>query len=132
MSLPSSSSSLFEEKSIFIPSIQKNILFKIGKNAEGNFRIIDLSKPEDLWFHVGDGLSSEHVVASITNLHNDEFRLDKKQLRDIVTQGCVLCKKHSKYNNKKELEIEYTEIKNVSKTDRTGMVCVKNIKYKHI
>jgi predicted ribosome quality control (RQC) complex YloA/Tae2 family protein len=110
----------YREESIFIPSLSKNILFRIGKNAEGNFQIIDLSKEDDLWFHIS-GASSAHVIAVVPY-----FALDKKQKRDLVKRGAVLCKKYSKYAGAKNVEIDYTEIRNVKKTDVVGSVIINH------
>jgi predicted ribosome quality control (RQC) complex YloA/Tae2 family protein len=110
----------YREESIFIPSLNKNVLFRIGKNAEGNFQIIDLSKCDDLWFHIS-GVSSAHVIAIVPC-----FTLDKKQKRDLVKRGAVICKKYSKYASSKDVEIDYTEVKNVKKTNTIGTVTIRD------
>jgi predicted ribosome quality control (RQC) complex YloA/Tae2 family protein len=105
----------------FIDSIKADIVFKIGGNAQENSDIIDASEPDDIWFHV-DNLPSEHVVASIPV----DKKLDKKQLSKIVTQGAVLCKQYSKYASQKNLNIVYTRIKDITKTDKVGCVIAQN------
>ena len=71
----------------FISALNSSIEFKIGQNAQDNFDIIDESNPNDLWFHLY-GESSCHVIAMI----DPEVKLDKKQKRQIITQGALLCK----------------------------------------
>jgi len=55
--------------------------------------------------------------------------MDKKQKRDIVTQGAVLCKQHSKYKSDKNVKIVYSMIKNIQKTAVVGQVRVSNPSY---
>jgi len=109
--------------SVFIDCIKTDIEFRIGENAKDNFEIIDAAMPTDIWFHI-DGLPSEHVIASIPA----DIVIDKKQRLKIAKQGAVLCKQYSKYASQKNLQIIYTEIKNVVKTDVVGKVEVSNSK----
>ena len=106
----------------YIPSIKDNIIYKKGGNAQDNFDLIDNSNGEDIWFHINDQ-SSAHIVASISNL---EFSLDKKQLRDIIKQGAVICKQYSRYKSCKNVEIVYTKIKDVEKSTPIGSVMIRH------
>jgi predicted ribosome quality control (RQC) complex YloA/Tae2 family protein len=108
---------------IFFTQIGRNIMFSVGNNASENFSVIDGSKDNDIWFHVKD-FSSCHVVASIP----EDVKLTKKDLKYIIKQGALLCKKYSKYSNVKDLAIIYTTINNVQKTDIIGSVLTSNIK----
>jgi len=112
---------MFTETNIWIPSLSQEIVFRCGKNAAGNFTIIDMSKPDDIWFHVS-GETSAHVIASIP----EEKKIDKKQKLHIIKQGAVLCKNISKYKNTKNLEIIYCKVVDLEKTDTLGLVIVKN------
>ena len=103
----------------YIPNLNMNITFYIGKNAAGNFDIIDLSKPRDIWFHI-DNSSSAHVIASIPNKFN------KKELKYIIKQGSLLCKQYSK---SQETTVVYTTLNNVVKTDIIGSVIICNSCY---
>lgn len=107
----------------FIQSLNNTIDFKIGQSAQDNFDIIDVSEPNDLWFHLY-GESSCHVIASI----NTEIKLDKKQKRQIITQGALLCKQYSRHKSAKNVNIIYTEIKNIEKTETIGTVQVNEQK----
>jgi predicted ribosome quality control (RQC) complex YloA/Tae2 family protein len=110
----------------FIQSLNKNVEYKIGENAEDNFNIIDHSHGDDIWFHV-QGASSTHVVASIYGMN-----LDKKHYRQIVTQGAVLCKQNSKYYAMSNLAIIYTTINNIEKSTPVGTVIPTSPKVKII
>lgn len=106
---------------IFIPSLEREILYSIGKNAKDNFRIIDMSNENDIWFHLEDYPSS-HIIAHISELP----KLNKKQFRQIIKQGAVLCKQKSKCYDK--TNVNYTIIKNITKTDIIGTVLTSNLK----
>jgi len=107
---------------IFVPGLNKVIQFYIGKNAKHNNEIIDASSEDDIWFHVKD-LPSSHIIAIIP-----EDITDKKDLQYIIRRGALLCKSRSKYNSIKKLDIIYTQVKNITKTEIEGMVIIKNEK----
>jgi predicted ribosome quality control (RQC) complex YloA/Tae2 family protein len=111
-------------KSEIISIDGENITFFIGGNAKENFEIIDSAKPDDLWFHVDD-LPSCHVIAAISDITDNK---SKKDIRYIVKQGALLCKKYSKYKSVYGLPITYTYISNVHKTDVVGSVITTNSK----
>lgn len=110
----------------YISALKKDIEFKVGENAQENFDLIDHSHGDDLWFHV-EGYSSGHVVANIYGLS-----LDKKQIRQIITQGAIVCKQQSKYYFMSNLAVLYTKINDVQKTDIIGTVITKGAKIKII
>lgn len=101
---------------ISIPSIKCDITFTIGQNADENDQIIDTACSNDIWFHV-DNKKSCHVIATVP----DNF--DRKNLKYIISQGAVLCKKHS-YPKEKSLPIVFTRVKNIQKTNTPGMVFI--------
>ena len=105
----------------YIDSIRSNIEFNIGQNVQENFKIIDDSKENYLWFHIHH-LPSCHVIACINDVY------DKKQLHKIAVQGAMLCKQYSKYKSDKGVEVMYTKVQNVSKTDIMGSVNVSDYK----
>jgi predicted ribosome quality control (RQC) complex YloA/Tae2 family protein len=107
--------------STYIPKMKSFVEFKIGMNAEENFKIIDESSPNDIWFHINNR-PSEHVVARIPE------NITKKGLSSIIKQGCNICKHHSKYSSEKNVEVIYTKIENITKTIIIGTVEVKNEK----
>ena len=118
----------------FIPSLKINLVYKIGSNAKNNFEIIDQSDPDDMWFHLKD-VSSCHVIACLRNIRftsrDDELpnfydinfdTLDKKEKQQIITQGALLCKQYSKLKSAKNVNVIYTKIEDVYKTDVVGSV----------
>jgi predicted ribosome quality control (RQC) complex YloA/Tae2 family protein len=110
----------------YIQSLKTDVTYNIGENSQENFDLIDKSHADDIWFHV-QGFSSGHVVASIYGLE-----LDKKQLRQIITQGAVICKQQSKYYFMSNLAVLYTRIYNIEKTNVMGTVSTRGAKIKII
>ena len=118
----------------FIPALKINLVYKIGKDAQNNFDLIDTADKNDLWFHLKD-VSSCHVIACLKNIqyttHEDELpnfydidfdNLDKKEKQQIITQGSLLCKQYSKLKSTKKVNVIYTKIEDVYKTDVKGTI----------
>jgi predicted ribosome quality control (RQC) complex YloA/Tae2 family protein len=109
-------------ETIFIQSIKREITFHIGKTQAENFVVIDKGNEHDIWFHAKND-SSCHVVC---NLPDD---IDKKEMRYIITAGALLCKNNTnKLKSLKNIEIIYTQIKNITKTKIPGCVETQNVK----
>ena len=109
-------------ETIFIPALKREITFYIGKNQSENFEVIDNGSDDDLWFHV-NGESSCHVVCKIPH------DIDKTEMRYIIKVGSLLCKNNTnKLKSVKNVEIVYTQIKNVTKTSVPGCVLTQNTK----
>ena len=104
-------------KNIVLQGKSIEVQFIIGNCAQDNFDAIDISGPDDIWFHVRDG-SSCHVIAKMPAGE----KLDKKMMRYIIKQGALLCKQESRYKSSKNLAIIYTKLHNVQKTDIIGSV----------
>lgn len=107
----------------YISALGDDIEYIIGQHASDNFVIIDNSKEDDLWFHINNEPSG-HVIAIMP----DNIELSKKQLRQIITQGALVCKENSKYKSHHNLEVVYAYIKNIEKTNITGKVMITNQK----
>jgi len=106
----------------YFQGVSRPITYHVGENAEENEEIIDAANADDIWFH-GQGFSSCHVIVGVAGL-----KLDKKQKRQIVTQGALLCKQYCKYSYMSDLAIIYTEVKNVQKTNIKGTVVTDKVK----
>jgi predicted ribosome quality control (RQC) complex YloA/Tae2 family protein len=108
---------------IYFGNIKKEITYLIGENAADNFVVIDAADPAtDIWFHAQDG-SSCHVVAKIPD------QLNKKELMTICKKGGLLCKLNtSKLKKQSNVEIIYTKICNITKTNIDGLVHTINTK----
>ena len=95
------------------------IVFLVGTSKEENDKVIDLGNPGDLWFHARN-TSSCHVLAILSNLL---LPLDKKEKRKILKQGAELVKRNTaKLRSEKNVEITYTDIQHVKKTEYLGCV----------
>ena len=92
---------------------EKNII--IGQYAEENDEIIKNAKQSDLWFHLAK-LPSCHVILSS----------NCKPLDNNMIKYCAqLTKENSKYKNINLVTVNYTEIKNVKRTEKKGQVILK-------
>jgi len=108
---------------LFIQGLNREITFYIGQNQNENFDIIDMGESEDLWFHANN-ISSCHVVANVP------VDLNKKDLKYIIKMGALICKINTnKLKSIKNVEIVYTNIKNITKLSTPGSVNVSNQKY---
>ena len=109
-------------ETILIQAIKREITFHIGKNKNENFEVIDNAKKSDLWFHAKD-ISSCHVVCELPD------DINKKDLLYIIKVGALLCKNNTnKLISLKNVEIMYTKIENVKKTNVPGCVLTENTK----
>ena len=107
-------------ENLFLQGLNREITFHIGQNKNENFDIIDKGEPDDLWFHSND-MSSCHVIANVPD------NLSNKQKKYVIKAGALLCKKYTnKLKNLNNVEIIYTKIKNIEKTECLGCVKVKN------
>jgi hypothetical protein len=109
---------------LFLQGLNRDITFYIGQNKNENFDVIDKGTPNDLWFHANE-TSSCHIVAIIPK------DISNKEQKYIIKAGALLCKKYTnKLKALREIEIIYTQIKNIEKTQISG--CVKTINDKKI
>jgi predicted ribosome quality control (RQC) complex YloA/Tae2 family protein len=104
-----------------IESLKLDVDFIVGQNATENHEIIDQADPEDLWFHI-TGQPSCHVIGKIPD------DMDKQKLKKIAIQGAVLCKSFSKFKSEKNVKVDYTKIKYVTKLETPGSVSITNSK----
>ena len=109
-------------ENIFIHALNKEITYYIGKKQKENFDVIDKGNINDLWFHATN-ISSCHVVCNVPE------KISRKELQYIVKKGALLCKDNTnKLKNIKNVEITYTYVKNITKTDIPGCVITQNTK----
>lgn len=107
-------------ENLFLQGLNREITFHIGQNKNENFDIIDKGEPDDLWFHANE-VSSCHVIAIIPK------DISRKEIKYIIKAGAILCKKYTnKLKSLSDIEIIYTKIKNIEKTECLGCVKVKN------
>lgn len=90
-----------------------NIIYRLGRNAQENFDLIDDADPDDWWFHLADESSGHCIIDSCT--------IDKQ----MIIFASRLVKDNSKLKNNKKVKVVYTQVKNITKTKTIGMVIVK-------
>ncbi len=98
--------------------INDNIIYKLGRNAQENFKLIDEANEinsDYWWFHLEDHPSGHCIV------HTKD--LDKSVL---IFAGSLV-KSHSKLKNQKKVKIIYLQIKYIKKTKTVGEV-ILNLK----
>jgi len=113
-------------QTLFIPVLKREITYLIGQNAQDNFDMLDEACDGDIWFHV-DSISSCHVIAKIPQEEEKEKEESqswtKKQWHKILVQGAVLCKQNTKkVSHLPKVDILYTKVKNVTKSEPIGSV----------
>ena len=91
-----------------------NIIFRLGKNAKENFELIDCASKDDYWFHIDDEPSGHCIVA-----HNI-------MTKEIIITASLMVKENSKFKDKKNVKIIYTQISNIKKTKILGQVIILN------
>lgn len=83
---------------------------RVGKNKFHNWELIRAAQPHDIWFHVADAPSSHCILIT------DNKKPDRKQLKQVA----VICKQHSKSKSLKNVELNYTAIRNVIIDEKSG------------
>jgi predicted ribosome quality control (RQC) complex YloA/Tae2 family protein len=110
---------------IFFHNIQKSFTFYISENENEPFKMLDLAKPTDIWFHA-ENYSSCHVIVLI-----DVELLSKKEKQTIYKRSAFLCKFHTlKLRGiTDKLSFIYTKIENIKRTNKPGCVITENTKW---
>lgn len=106
-----------------IDSLNIDVEFVVGGNAQENHDIIDDADPDDLWFHVS-GHPSCHVISKVPA----GTTIDKNGILKIAKQGAVVCKELSGLKKQKDVKIDWTRIKYVTKLEKPGSVSITNQK----
>lgn len=83
----------------------------IGKNAKGNEEIIKKCHPESLWFHINN-ISSAHIIL--------ESKGDDIPKRCLIQIAKILLE--TKNNRPNNVNVVYTQVKNVKLTKQLGTV----------
>lgn len=99
-----------------------NILwdYAIGKNQKENDTLLSTSSPTDIWFHLSHD-SSPHLIV----YNPDDIKLSLSAIRYFAKEVIL-----AKYKTKKKgVEVMYTQMKNVKKTNVLGQVDVSNYAY---
>lgn len=110
----------------YIPSLKRDIEYIVGEVHQDNFDMVDKSHGDDIWFNV-QGFSVGNVIVRIYGMN-----LDKRQLRQIILQGAILCKQQSKYYFMSNLVVLYNNVNKLVKTESVGIFISKDSKIKII
>lgn len=102
-----------EEEFIFENKIYK---IKIGQNKQDNWDLIDASQLNDIWFHTSDYPSSHIVLENIDNMTISGFP------KQVIKRCACICKANSKAKAEKNVDIIYTPIYSIKKTNIVGQV----------
>lgn len=89
----------------------------IGKNAKENWKLLDSSEADDIWFHL-DNSSSPYVILEVKNLDAIPY--------SIITECAKLCKNRSRSKDLKNVSVIYTTVSNLKKGDALGSVYLTN------
>lgn len=100
----------------------KNILIEninsvIGENSKENWKLLENTKPEYLFFHLSS-FPSCYVIYESKEIPNIE----------IIKQLAILCKKNTKYKNIPNLKVDYTLCNNIIKGEIEGEIYYKSNK----
>jgi hypothetical protein len=110
----------------YIPCLKREIEYIVGEVPQDNFDMIDKSHGDDIWFNV-QGFSMGNVIVRLYGIN-----MDKRQLRQVILQGAILCKQQSKYYFMSNLVVLYNHVNNLVKTESPGVVMSKHSKIKII
>jgi predicted ribosome quality control (RQC) complex YloA/Tae2 family protein len=100
----------------------EDIIYQLGTDANDNWTILHNAKQNWLWFHL-DNVPSPYVILTGSL---KEIKLDKypKSWKNYIIKAGLICKENSKYKNR-EINIIWTEVKNVSKGSKPGEAIIK-------
>lgn len=94
-----------------IVTIDKYIL-KIGKNENENDSLLNESDENHIWFHLAN-LPSCHGILNCT--------YDNLSPKIVFIAACQI-KKNTKYKKSRDIKVNYTELKNIEKLEKPGLV----------
>lgn len=93
---------------------------KIGQNKTENWRLLDNSNPQNIWFHVSDAPSAYVVLETVCMIEDVPMK--------VIYRCAVLCKMRSKSSKERHSNINYTYVKYVSEGEFEGEAIVTNSK----
>jgi len=95
----------------------ENNLIKIGKNKQENDDLVKAASQSDMWFHLAD-FPSTHVII----INSQEYPIT----REMIKYCALKVKENTKYRNIPKVKVNYTQIKNIERTDELGKVLLKS------
>ena len=99
-----------------------SITCKIGQNAKENWLLLDSISNKNFWFFHLSSFPSCYVILETENLTESSLKLCAE-----------ICKINTKYKNLKNIKVDYSQCKNIIKTDKLGEIeYISNRKVKQI
>jgi len=113
-----------KQETVYDSKLGCELTINIGCDAKDNWDMIDKAKQNDIWFHLQNH-SSAHVILVMPT--------ESTKIKDVSKMTLIHCANFCKKNkinkeNKNDLSVIYTEIKNVTKADKEGSVHTTNCK----
>lgn len=105
-----------KEKPKFTSINYNGINIKLGKNNIQNDYILKDSNRNDFWFHIADYHGS-HVIVQTDSLSND-----------LIEFAATLAARFSQVKDTSNVTVNYTELRNIKKTNQKGLVTLKDFK----
>ena len=96
---------------------ENGVVYRLGRNALENNRILEDADPGDWWFHV-DGHPSGHCIVESLELDEHMAEFAAKMVKD-----------HSCQKNKKRCRVVYCRVKDVQRTKVPGKVVVNHTQH---
>ncbi len=93
---------------------------KIGQNKNENWSLLDNSNPNNIWFHVSDAPSAYVVLNTSCKIKDVPKR--------VLYRCAILCKLRSKSCKERNINVNYTYVRNVSKGENTGEAIIQKAK----
>ena len=97
-----------------------NYTIRIGQNKNENWKLLDISEPDNIWFHLADAPSPYVVLAT----NKDICEIPK----NVLYRCAILCKTRSSSKKENNSLINYTYIRNVHKGTHTGEAIIEKNK----
>lgn len=110
---------------IFDNKINNNLDIFVGSNRIENWKLLDNSYDNDIWFHL-DNESSPYIILTSCDPKylNDINNIDKSTLIYCAN----LCKSNSKLKDlTKKVDVIYTTINNLKKGKKSGSVIIQDL-----
>jgi predicted ribosome quality control (RQC) complex YloA/Tae2 family protein len=92
---------------------ENGVVYRLGRNAKENSKLIADADPGDWWFHL-EGTPSGHCIVESVDLNKDQ-----------IQRAAVLVKMHSlQKGEKKKCRVLYCRVAEVTPTKNPGRVLV--------
>ena len=101
---------------VYYEMIEEIYRIEIGRSEVENDELIKKAQQNSIWFHVKD-MPSPHGILS--------FPIGTVLNKSVIVHIAGLVKGFSKAKSYSKVSVQYTEIKNVKRTSKPGLVILK-------